>query len=72
MSRENVEAVRQAFEAFNRGGIPAMQEFWDPEVVWHTDPMVPEPGVYEGRRPSWPIWRASYGPLVRGAWRCTT
>jgi ketosteroid isomerase-like protein len=49
MSREYVELARQASEAFNRGGIPAMQEFWDPEVVWHTDPMVPEPGVYEGK-----------------------
>ena len=49
MSQENVEIARKAFEAFNRGGIRAMQEFWDPEIVWHTDPMVPEPGVYEGR-----------------------
>jgi ketosteroid isomerase-like protein len=49
MSQENVEVVRQMMEAFNRGGIPAVQEFWDPEIVWHTDPMVPEPGVYEGR-----------------------
>ena len=49
MSQENVAVVRKAFEAFNRDGFRAMQEFWDPEIVWHTDPMVPEPGVYEGR-----------------------
>jgi ketosteroid isomerase-like protein len=49
MSQENVEIVREGVEAFNRGGIAAMQEFWGAEVVWHTDPMVPEPGVYEGK-----------------------
>jgi ketosteroid isomerase-like protein len=70
MSRENVELVRQAFEAFNRDGLPALQEFWDPEIVWHTDPMVPEPGVYEGREAVTAYLEASYGPSVRGAWRC--
>jgi ketosteroid isomerase-like protein len=49
MSQENVEVIRQSVEAFNREGLPAMSEFWGPEIVWHTDPMVPEPGVYEGK-----------------------
>jgi ketosteroid isomerase-like protein len=49
MSQENVEVVRQAFEAFNANGLSAMAETWDPEIVWHTDPTVPEPGVYEGK-----------------------
>ena len=49
MSQENVEVIRQSVEAFNREGLPAMSEFWGPDIVWHTDPMVPEPGVYEGK-----------------------
>jgi len=23
-------------------------EFWHPQIVWHTDPLVPEPGIYTG------------------------
>ena len=49
MSRENVELAEQALEAFNTGGLSAIAEFWDPEIVWHTDPLVPEPGSYEGK-----------------------
>ena len=48
MSRENVEIVRRSFEAFNESGIATVSEFWDAEIVWCTDPTVPEPGVYTG------------------------
>ena len=48
MSRENVEAVRKALEAFNDQGLASIPEYWHPEVEWHTDPLVPEPGVYKG------------------------
>ena len=34
MSRENVEVVRQALQAFADGGVDAMAEFWDPDIVW--------------------------------------
>src|SRR5687768_9785053 len=49
MSEENVILARKLFEAFNDGGRGAMEDLFDPEVVWQTDPLVPEPGVYEGR-----------------------
>jgi ketosteroid isomerase-like protein len=48
MSRENVELCKRAYAAFNEDGLPAATEFWDPEIEWHTDPLVPEPGVYKG------------------------
>ena len=67
MSQENVEVVRRAFEAFNASGLSAMADFWDPEIVWHTDPLVPEPGVYEGKE----AVRAYAEGFLRafGAWR---
>jgi ketosteroid isomerase-like protein len=48
MSQENVEMVRGTYQAFNENGLAGASEFWDPQIVWHTDPMVPEPGVYTG------------------------
>jgi ketosteroid isomerase-like protein len=43
-----VEIVRLSYEAFNENGLAGASEYWDPGIVWHTDPMVPEPGVYTG------------------------
>ncbi len=48
MSHENVELVRRSYEAFNEDGLAGASEYWDPEIVWHTDLLVPEPGVYTG------------------------
>jgi ketosteroid isomerase-like protein len=48
MSQENVDAVRTALEAFNTEGLASIPEHWHPDVEWHTDPLVPEPGVYKG------------------------
>ncbi len=51
MSQENVELVRQSFEAFNRGGVEAVISggLWSPEVVWDVSPSgVPGLGVYRG------------------------
>jgi len=50
MSEENVEIVRQIIGIFNEDGLSATAEYWTPDIVWHTDPNVPEPGVYEGKR----------------------
>jgi ketosteroid isomerase-like protein len=36
MSQENVEVVRAVFEAWERGGVDAMAEFWDPEIDWRA------------------------------------
>jgi ketosteroid isomerase-like protein len=51
VSQENVEIVRRAFEAFNRGGPEALISggFWSPEIVWDTTPSgIPGLGVYRG------------------------
>jgi ketosteroid isomerase-like protein len=51
MSEENVEIVRRAFEAFNRGGAEAVigDGLWSPEIVWNVSPTgVPGLGVYRG------------------------
>jgi ketosteroid isomerase-like protein len=51
MSQENVELVRGSFEAFNRGGIPAVVGggFWSPEIVFDPTPTgTPGIGVYRG------------------------
>ena len=51
MSQENVEVVRRAFEAFNRGGVDACvnEGLWSPEIVWDVTPSgVPGLGAYRG------------------------
>jgi uncharacterized protein len=48
MSRENVEVVRRAFEAFAREGPAAVVEFWDPEIELWLPPDVPQAGTYRG------------------------
>jgi ketosteroid isomerase-like protein len=48
MSQENVDVVRRSHQAFNEEGLAGATAFWDREIVWRTDPMVPEPGVYAG------------------------
>jgi ketosteroid isomerase-like protein len=42
MSRENVEIVRRAYEAFNRGSLDAVTAMVDPEIEF-----VPPPGLGE-------------------------
>src|SRR5205085_903906 len=48
MSQENVEVVRRSYQLFNANALAGASEYWDSEIVWHTDPLVPEPGVYSG------------------------
>ena len=55
MSRENVEAVRRAFEATNRANMRDPQaleavasEYWASDVVIEEDPEFPGAGVYRG------------------------
>jgi ketosteroid isomerase-like protein len=48
MSRENVEAYKRGFEAFNRRDIDAMLEGFDPEIEWHTATDLPDSTVFRG------------------------
>jgi ketosteroid isomerase-like protein len=49
MSQENVETTTRAYAALNRGDVPAVLEFCDPEVVFDNSNAVFDPGVYQGR-----------------------
>jgi ketosteroid isomerase-like protein len=46
---EKEDLIYRYMDAFNAEGFEGGARFWDPEVTWHTDPLVPEPGVYSGR-----------------------
>lgn len=48
MASENVELLKQGYEAFNRGDIDAAFELLDPEIEWVTDARVPFAGTYRG------------------------
>ena len=45
-----MEAVRRAFEVFNRDGPEAVTAFFDPELEWHDLPEQPDTGVHHGRK----------------------
>ena len=49
MSEENVEVVRRAYEATNRGETEAAYALTHPEIEFHTYVKSPEAGVYRGR-----------------------
>jgi ketosteroid isomerase-like protein len=49
MSRESVEAVKAAFEAWNAGDMDAFREYFDPDVIMRMPEGWPEPGPYVGR-----------------------
>jgi ketosteroid isomerase-like protein len=46
---DSVEIVRRAWEAWERGDMQAMFDFYDPAVEWDmTESRVPDMGVYRG------------------------
>jgi ketosteroid isomerase-like protein len=50
MSQDNVEVVRRSWEAFNRGGLDAVEEFWHPDIEWRAaEGEVDDIGVFRGR-----------------------
>jgi ketosteroid isomerase-like protein len=52
MSQENVDLVRRAYEAFNRGGVDACvsEGVWSPDIVWDVTPSgIPGLGTYRGQ-----------------------
>lgn len=57
MSRENVEIVRRAIEAFNRGDLDAAGDDFHPEaeVDWSRSPGV-EAGIYRGEQAIRRFW----------------
>jgi ketosteroid isomerase-like protein len=49
MSRENAEAVRESFDAWNAGDMDGVRDRYDPNVILQTVPDWPEPGPHVGR-----------------------
>ena len=49
MSRDNVEIVRRAFEAWNSGDPEAAIELLDPDVEWRLPPNFPDADGWHGR-----------------------
>jgi uncharacterized protein len=49
MSAQNVDAVRRAWEAFNRGDLDAFFADAAGDVEFEEDPAFPEAGVFRGR-----------------------
>jgi ketosteroid isomerase-like protein len=64
MSAQNVEIVRASWEAWSRGDMDALFEFYDPAVEWDmTHSNVPDMGVFhghEGVREFFREWRSFF------------
>jgi ketosteroid isomerase-like protein len=48
-SKQDVDSLRQGYEAGNRGDIDAVVGVMDPEIEWWGHPQLPEPGPLHGR-----------------------
>jgi len=62
VSRWNVQKVREVYDAFARGEFP--DNAFDEDAEWHTDPMLPRPMAFYGRREV-----AGYFKQFIGAWQ---
>jgi ketosteroid isomerase-like protein len=49
MSQENVEIVRAAFDAFERGGLDALSQLHDPAIEWQSSAEDPDAATHRGR-----------------------
>jgi ketosteroid isomerase-like protein len=75
MSVENVELVREAFEAFNRGDLEEALERMHPDIEWRTLDAFPDAGTYRGReevQEFWHTWRDHAGSRTRSTIRGVT
>jgi ketosteroid isomerase-like protein len=49
MSRENVELLRQGYEAFAKGDFESLYVLLDPEIEWDVSRRHIDPGIFRGR-----------------------
>jgi uncharacterized protein len=49
MSEDNLEIVRAAYDAGNRGDWDEFFGWFHPDAEWESDPRVPNAGIYRGR-----------------------
>ena len=69
MSQENVEVVRRALQALADGGLDAMAEFWDPDIVWRAaEGAVDDVGEMHGRVAVRRYAQDWSRPSTRSAW----
>jgi ketosteroid isomerase-like protein len=63
MSQENVEVVRKAFEAWNRGDRPGAEAYVDPDWEWRTAQKFPGvDAVYRGKEGFRRFWSSFREP----------
>jgi ketosteroid isomerase-like protein len=63
MSQQNVQLVRDAIEAFNRGDLDAALTRMHPEIEWETLEAFPDAATYRGHdevREFWQTWRDTF------------
>jgi ketosteroid isomerase-like protein len=46
---DNVQVIRNAYEAFERGDIPAVIALLDENVEWEVTDVLPQGGAFRGR-----------------------
>ena len=69
MSRENVEVMRTAFDAWNVGDMDALRELLASDVVLRAPEGWPEPGPYVGREAVMRQWERNREPWgIRPPW----
>jgi ketosteroid isomerase-like protein len=68
MSRENVEIVRRALDAWNRRDIEDLRALGDPEGEYVNSPTAIEPGTRRGRDELDAVIRAQWELLTDGRW----
>lgn len=49
MPSQNVDALREGYEALNRGDLSGVRALLHPEIEWQEGPAAPEGGIHHGR-----------------------
>jgi ketosteroid isomerase-like protein len=73
MSQENLEWVREAIEAVNRGDLEAALDRLHPDVEWQTLDVFPDAGTYrgpDGVRGFFQTWQESFQDFRLHLERC--
>jgi ketosteroid isomerase-like protein len=60
---ENIDVMRQIFEAIERRDLLRMRELTDPEAEFHWPPSLPYGGVRRGLEAPGPSWEMTWIPL---------